>query len=331
MAATPFPTVDTCTGEFRGAHLEPWAILPDGLRERDTTVVGHPATQATQLAALAVQALLDEVNLTPKPGLVDRRGSGAHTDLTLALMHRSAHSLFPCFKAMAEVAVGMWPGVELRERLAAIGRNGEMAMFAATGGCNTHKGAIWALGLLVAGAVISTDPTDLREIATLAGTIARFPDRMTPNAATHGIKARQQYGVNGARGEAQEGFPHVVNVGLPTLHDTRLRGVDETYARLDALIAVMSRLDDTCLLHRGGLPMLSVVKDGAREVLREGGASTIAGMKQLIQLDATLLEINASPGGSGDLLAATLFLDSLNALSQQASFLQNRGAKLWKR
>lgn len=332
MASTPFTLINESDSDFKDAVPDLWAGSSYDPREGETTTFTHSANQATRLAPLAVKSLIDEVWLTPKPGLVDRRGSGAHSDLTLELMHRSAHSLFPCFKAMAEAAVGMRPCVELRESLAEIGRSGEIAMFQATDGCNTHKGAIWALGLLIAGAVMSSDPADSREVAALAGAIARFPDRWSPHGVTHGAKVRQRYGVDGARGEAQEGFPHVVNVGLPALHAARSRGEGEVHARLNALIAIMSQLDDTCLLHRGGLPMLSVAKGGAREIMSVGGASTVAGMRELLKLDSTLLEINASPGGSGDLLSATLFLDSLcKREQQQASFLQNRGLSPWKR
>jgi triphosphoribosyl-dephospho-CoA synthase len=312
MDSAPSTAVDASGLDFRVTRLESWSpqslLGPAGARPDEAF---SAAPQATRLAHLAVQALIDEVNLTPKPGLVDQRGSGAHTDLSLALMHRSAHALFPCFEAMAQASVDREPGCSLRERLAAIGRDGEQRMFAATGGCNTHKGAIWALGLLVAGAVIHGAPALPVAITCLAGEIARFPDRAAAEAATHGIKARQRYGVNGARGEAQQGFPHVVDIALPQLRAARTQGLEEPQARLQALIAIMAHLDDTCLLHRGGLSMLERVKKGARQVLQEGGPATKDGMLAFKKLDSDLLKMNASPGGSGDLLAATLFLDSL--------------------
>lgn len=266
------------------------------------------------LAALAVDSLIDEASLTPKPGLVDARGPGAHADLDIDLMIRSAHSLFRCFEEMAVAVKGAEPSREVREKLAEIGRDGERAMFAATRGVNTHKGAIWSLGLLVAATVISGNADDADEIAAIAGEIARHPDTRTPEAITNGRRATERYGVPGARGEAQQGFPHVVEHGLPTLRAARARGVGETLARLDALLSIMADLDDTCLLHRGGRKALRVAKVGAAGVLRLGGASTEAGLAAIDQLDVDLLALNASPGGSGDLLAATLFLDSLNRL-----------------
>ncbi|NWD92350.1 triphosphoribosyl-dephospho-CoA synthase, partial [Pseudomonas sp. K5002] len=115
----------------------------------------HDLTLAERLADMAVDALIDEADLSPKPALVDRRGNGAHTDLHLGLMHASALSLWPAFKEMAEAAVEFGEvGLPLREALGRIGREGEQAMLVTTSGVNTHRGAIWALGLLVAAAAL---------------------------------------------------------------------------------------------------------------------------------------------------------------------------------
>src|ERR1700723_4676103 len=131
--------------------------------------------RSCQLGSLARQALIAEAELTPKPGLVDRRGSGAHTDLSLDLMRRSATVLEPFFADMASAAEGRVPDRDLREKLAAIGRDGERAMYKATEGANSHKGAIWILGLLVAAAARKVGQTAC-EIAAGAAAIARFPD-----------------------------------------------------------------------------------------------------------------------------------------------------------
>lgn len=290
-------------------------------------------TFAVRIATLAVEALVAEANLTPKPGLVDARGSGAHADLDIDLMHRSARSLFPCFREIATATIGAEPSRDIRETLATIGRDGEMAMFAATGGINTHKGAVWALGLLTAGgAICAADPADPTTIATVAGKIARHPDNRVPDTATNGSRVTVRYGVSGARGEAHEGFPHVVKIGLPALWEARSRGIAETNARLDALLSIMAKLDDTCLLHRGGLAALEAAKKGASSILQAGGTSTDAGRAGLALLDAELMKLNASPGGSGDLLAATLFLDSLTHPSADvfAGIDQHGVSQSWK-
>ncbi|WP_289140121.1 triphosphoribosyl-dephospho-CoA synthase [uncultured Brevibacillus sp.] len=261
------------------------------------------------LADLVTKALIDEAELTPKPGLVDMETVGAHTDLTIDLMRLSAKALNRTFAEMARVAFRNKPNQELREQLARIGREGEEVMLEATGGTNTHRGAIWALGLLIAAAAITGPHTTPKEIATLAGKIARYPDRFAPVKSTNGTRVRQTYMVSGAIGEAHQGFPNVINIGLPALQSSRDRGIPESKARLDALLAIIAGLDDTCLLHRGGMEALHFAKQGARHVLVLGGTSTEEGEVALQQLDTGLIARNASPGGSADLLAATLFLD----------------------
>jgi len=264
--------------------------------------------------------------LTPKPELVDRRGSGAHRDLDLTRMARSAQALRPTFVGLAEAARTMPVSQALRERLAALGRDGEQAMLVATGGSNAHRGAIWIVGLLVAGAAqtVGAEPDGQQAAQPDAGTselawaaracdlgarIARHPDRYAPVSLSNGLRAAQRYQVGGARAEACRGFPHALRVGLPMLHAARARGISETEARLDALLAIMATLDDTCLLHRGGMTALQVAQQGAQRVLALGGSADARGYAELLALDARLIELNASPGGAADLLAATLFLD----------------------
>lgn len=270
--------------------------------------------RASQLATLAVDALIEEAELTPKPALVDRRGGGAHTDMDLPMLRHSAIALRPTFAALAVQASGRMPSQYLREELAKIGRNGEEAMFAATGGVNTHRGAIWTLGLLIAAAVMSSDYSFCAppaQTAKLAGSVACFSDRKAPSELSNGSLAKQRYGVMGARGEAYLGFPSVVNVGLPALHAARETG-SETQARLNALVAMISCVEDTCLLHRGGLEALADAQSGAHKVIDAGGVNTRAGSDALQALERRLLWHGASPGGSADLLAAVLLLDSLD-------------------
>jgi len=268
------------------------------------------ARRAAALAERAVHALIEEALLTPKPALVDRRGCGAHTDLDLAKLLRSARALRASFHLMALAAAGAAADLPLRERLGALGRGAERAMLAATGGSNAHRGAIWALGLLVASLALAGPDSSAREVAALAAQLARLPDRHAPCLPSHGAHACRAFGVGGARGEATAGFPHVIEVGLPALAAARRRGASESCARLDALLAIMSSLEDTCLLHRGGWPAVEAARRGARSVLAVGGSGTAAGGAALRALDAELLRRNASPGGCADLLAACLFLDA---------------------
>lgn len=286
---------------------------------RRTAPRAAPARALTDRAALGVarlarQALIAEAELTPKPGLVDRRGHGAHTDLSLELMRRSATALEPHFYRMAALSRGASPTQSIRERLALIGRQAEHAMFAATAGSNAHKGAIWTLGLLAsARAMHGGGHSIAASIATTAAAIAAFADRAMPPLVSHGDTVARRYGVTGARGEAVRGFPHVVTVALPMLRRKRREGATEEVARLDALLALMSHLDDTCLLYRGGEQALEAAKRGALAVLSAGGAGTARGMDALHRLERRLLDMAASPGGSADLLAASLFLDAVES------------------
>ncbi|MGD0442819.1 MAG: triphosphoribosyl-dephospho-CoA synthase [Edaphobacter sp.] len=284
------------------------------------------------LAELARQALIAEAELTPKPGLVDRRGAGAHSDLSLDIMRRSASEIAPYFAAMAAAAQSMPFGQRLRTEVAAIGRAAESTMLQATGGSNSHKGAIWILGLLVtaAGQRIDSNPT---AIAQDAGSLACLPGRAQPQLVSHGDMVRARYGVTGARGEALSGFPHVIQVGLPALRAARNNGCTETNSRLSALLNIMVHLEDTCVLYRGGTEALAVAHKGASDVLLAGGPGSAAGDQAMMRLDHELFIRNISPGGSADLLAATLFLDAMeqglyavqedNSLSEEDTYGAN--------
>jgi triphosphoribosyl-dephospho-CoA synthase len=250
--------------------------------------------------------------LTPKPGLVDMRGSGAHTDLTWLLMCRSACALQPAFFRMAQAGHAIRDPQQLRHRIGAIGREAEAAMLEATGGVNTHRGAIWALGLLVTAAARHSGNPDPVAIAGGAGTLARIADTDAP--ATTGNKgelACREHGVGGARGQARAGFPAVVDAALPMLRLSRARGDSIPHARVNALLAVMAGLDDTCLLARGGRHALHATQAGARRVLAHGGIGTPNGREALRALENRMRVLHVSPGGAADLLASALLLDRI--------------------
>src|ERR1700691_798489 len=187
--------------------------MPTPLRADRIRDARNSPQQSCHVGTLASQSLIAEAELTPKPGLVDQRGSGAHNDLSLKVMTQSATVLEPYFAAMASCSQVRDLDTDLRMELAEIGRAAERAMFKATQGSNTHKGAIWILGLLVAAAARG-EVWSARKIVAVAGSIARLPDRAVPELITHGGIVRNLYGVAGARGEAANGFPHVNQFGL---------------------------------------------------------------------------------------------------------------------
>lgn len=264
---------------------------------------------ACQLARLATDCLLDEARLTPKPGLVDRRGSGAHHDLSLALMERSAYSLASTFEAIALQSWQHSIDIVLRQRIGRLGREGELQMMQATGGVNTHRGAIWALGLLISALSTLGASGNVQKVTDTAARIALLHDSRAPKAFSNGIRVRHRYHLPGAREEAQSGFPHITNIALPNLYKSRWAGCSETEAQLNALIAIMASLSDTCVLSRAGPKGLKIMQEGAQVVLDNGGIATRAGYLAFTRLEQHMLLLNISPGGAADLLSATLFLD----------------------
>jgi triphosphoribosyl-dephospho-CoA synthase len=222
-------------------------------------------------------------------------------------MRRSARTIAPYFAKMAFAAAVAPMDKELRATVAAIGREAEAAMLRTTAGSNAHKGAIWLLGLLVCAASESAD-LQSENIARNAGYLARLPDHARPQIVSHGELVRNRYGATGARGEACANFPHVIGVGLPALTEARRTGRTERDSRL---LAIMSHLDDTCVLYRGGTEAQELVHRGSAQVLAVGGPGTPEGNAALRDLDRELVRRQISPGGSADLLAATLFLDAL--------------------
>ncbi|MFF7447685.1 MULTISPECIES: triphosphoribosyl-dephospho-CoA synthase [unclassified Streptomyces] len=264
--------------------------------------------QDEALAQAAVTALTGQLALAPKPGLPDPRDLDARvTRRDHCSLRWSAKALVPGLAAMAAAARRTGePTPELRAELGAIGRCTEHSVALAGGG---HRGATWTLGLLVAAAA-QHPGAGAADIAHAAKGIARHTDRRAPRRPSHGSSVSAKYGAAGARGEARAGFPHVRRA-LDALAAARAAGADETEARLDALLTVMSTLQDTELLYAAGPLGLRHVQAGARGVLEAGGTSTEAGAAALVAFDEDLHTRAWSPRGSAGLLAGALFLDSL--------------------
>ncbi|MFI0964403.1 triphosphoribosyl-dephospho-CoA synthase [Streptomyces sp. NPDC021080] len=262
------------------------------------------------LARAAVAALTRQLELTPKPGLPDPRDLRARvTRRDLCSLRWSAKALTPGLAAMAAAARrtgGATSG--LREELGSIGRCTEHSVALTGGG---HRGALWVLGLLVAAAALEPGARGA-EVTATAKRIAAHADRRAPRRPSRGSSVSAKYGAAGARGEARAGFPHVRRA-LDALAGARSAGAPEPCARLDALLTVMSTLQDTELLYTAGPHGLRHVQAGARGVLEAGGTATEAGRSGLAALDEDLHVRGWSPGGSGALLAGALFVDALPA------------------
>lgn len=250
---------------------------------------------AQRLAELAVQALLEEVDQTPKPGLVDRNNRGAHRDMDRDLFHRSARSLLPYFRQA--VTLGL-ERADCMGPLQAAGLAAERVMLAETGGVNTHRGAVYAFGLILA----AMGSRLARGGDVFAGAAALAESGLPPAAGSHGQRAQQRYGAPGARGEALAGFPHARHAWAAL---ARPGGRDA------ALLTLLAEVEDTNLLHRGGPEGLALVQGRARSIL---AASPPAYEEGLLDLDRACIAQNLSPGGSADLLALALFLGRTEAV-----------------
>ncbi len=278
---------------------------------------GVPVLDAETIGAWAHEALAREAALTPKPGLVDGENSGAHSDMDLATFRAALAAMRPYwprfFAVGAEEANGS-DGALLR-RLRALGLECEGAMFGATGGVNTHKGAIFSLGLLcgcagkLAGRALDVELL-CAEAARVTAPLVATELRGATKCGTAGEQLYRRHGMVGARGEAASGFATVRLHALPSYRALRAE-LGEELAMHDALLRLMANAGDTNVAKDGGLEGVGFVQRRAAELLGRGGASCPGFIEELRRLDAELIERNLSPGGCADLLAVTCFLANL--------------------
>ena len=300
-----------------------------------------------QIGNVALTATLYEVSAAPKPGLVDPFSRGAHSDMDYFTFLASAVALAPFFAAFASMGAeieGESPALlpELRK----LGIEAERAMFAATNGVNTHKGLIFSMGLVCAAAgrlLISKKQAESNDKnAMISGCAQEAADIVAgitvrelvplvkadkslvsdPIKATNamvcsldlsaGEKSFVKYGIRGVRGEAEDGFPSVINHALPRLHSDLLRGMSWNDAMIDALLVLYLKVDDTTVLNRGGSDGLAYIRAQAAAALSRGGMRLIEGRDFVQSLDADFSQRGLSPGGCADLLAVTVFLEMLS-------------------
>ncbi|TDN51903.1 triphosphoribosyl-dephospho-CoA synthase [Buttiauxella sp. JUb87] len=282
--------------------------------EVSETIVAH-------YSELAFRALLAEVNLTPKPGLVDRNNCGAHKDMALEDFQQSAAAIRPYFPRFIQLgaSTATLPECEVLQNLRPIGIACEAAMFRATEGVNTHKGSIFSLGLLCA--AIGRLHQQQRAITPMAicQTVAAFCHGITERELHHnnhqqtaGQRLFRQLGLTGARGEAEAGYPLVINMALPHYHALLTQATDPELALLDTLLLLMAHNGDTNVASRGGMAGLSWLQEYARTLLANGGIRKPADLRHLQEFDHACIARNLSPGGSADLLIITWLLAQIS-------------------
>ena len=283
-------------------------ILLMAIREENIETIG----------TLACQALLYEVATTPKPGLVDRENSGSHKDMDIFTFQASAAALWPYFARCAEIGrnTRLEAPEETFAQLRTAGKKAEGDMLRATKGVNTHKGAIFSMGILC-GALGRlereqwADPERvLSECAAMTrGLVSLDYANLSPETAkTAGQKLYLQYGITGVRGQAESGFPTVLNVGLPKLEAGLSLGKTINESGCAALLAMLAQTVDTNMIHRGGYALAKETTEKLRLLLE---TEPFPSKETLEKLDAEFIRDNLSPGGTADLLAMVYMLHFL--------------------
>jgi triphosphoribosyl-dephospho-CoA synthase len=265
---------------------------------------------------------------------VDQRNSGAHRDMTLATFMASGAAIRPWFPLFFSTGAETASDVptDVLPALRAYGIECERAMFYATNGVNTHKGAIFSFGLLVAaagrrfalGQAAGPDELCADVAAMTAGLVEGELNGSARVAATAGQLAFRRHGMTGARGEAASGFATVRGCALPAFRTAWRRTGDEQISLSAALLALLAHNQDTNLVARGGMSGLAYVQAYARKILDRGGVEAPDFFEAMMRFDDDLIERNLSPGGGADLLAVTWFLARLPAVGHQHSLVYPR-------
>lgn len=270
----------------------------------------------------ALKALLYEVAVTPKPGLVDCNNNGSHDDMDIFTFIDSALALEGYFSNCAKIVLENESldyhqvFLLLRDR----GKRADLDMLNATRGINTHKGAIFSLGLMSAAAAytyINEKSFNYKSICNYVGKLTEaifdldFQDKEAKNK-TSGLTYYYSHGITGIRGEVKLGLPTISNDAYPYFVQLIDGGESLNNAAVNVLLKIIINCEDTNLLSRGGLEGINYAKTMARETLEAGGVLNKEGMLKLQKMDEEFIRRRLSPGGAADLLSCTLMLFFLN-------------------
>jgi triphosphoribosyl-dephospho-CoA synthase len=273
------------------------------------------AASPEAIGRAATLSLYDELALSPKPGLVTLVDNGSHTDMNARTFMRSLLALRGYFVRVATLGSERAGFAALQ----ACGIEAEAEMLAATGGINTHRGAIFILGLLcaAAGAAAASErclhPAELRLTLLERWGLALEERARRPSTLPGGIAARL-LGLRSAASEAAAGFPVLFDTAVPALETAEARGLDRRRALLDTLFAIIAVIDDSNLAHRGGLDGLRFAQDAARRFLAKGGSRAPGGIGAAREIGAAFVRRRLSAGGAADTLAAACLVRRLASM-----------------
>lgn len=249
------------------------------------------------VADLAERALRLELDTTPKPGLVDRRDNGAHKDMDYALMSKSISALRPYLTRLAVESAKDIDPAKIKE----IGIEAEKAMLKATGGVNTHKGALFCIGLSVAAASNLASATGSVQVYSFKELVSRAASEIPSARGTHGAEAKRSFKAVGALENARAAYPELFADWLPYYRS--LEG--DPFRCHKTLLHIMTTLDDTNILHRRGAEGLAHAEAEAARLLEDFSESGLS------SLNKDFIRENISPGGSADMLSLTIFIESI--------------------
>ena len=249
------------------------------------------------VADLAERALRMELDTTPKPGLVDRRDNGAHKDMDYALMSKSISALRPYLTRLAVESAKDIDPAKIKE----IGIEAEKAMLKATGGVNTHKGALFCIGLSVAAASYLASTTGSVEAYSFKELVSRAASEIPSARGTHGAEVKRSFKAVGALENARAAYPELFTDWLPYYRS--LEG--DPFRCHKTLLHIMTTLDDTNILHRRGAEGLAHAEAEAARLLEDFSESGLS------SLNKDFIRENISPGGSADMLSLTIFINSI--------------------
>lgn len=249
------------------------------------------------VADLAERALRLELDTTPKPGLVDRQDNGAHKDMDYALMSKSISALRPYLTRLALDSAKDIDPAKIKE----IGIEAEKAMLKATGGVNTHKGALFCIGLSVAAASYLASTTGSVEAYSFKELVSRAASEIPSARGTHGAEAKRSFKAVGALENARAAYPELFTDWLPYYRS--LEG--DPFRCHKTLLHIMTTLDDTNILHRRGAEGLAHAEAEAARLLEDFSESGLS------SLNKDFIRENISPGGSADMLSLTIFIESI--------------------
>lgn len=307
-----------CGAPGRGCASRRTHSVPELQKATNAILTRHFArADAQQIGIWAVQSLLDEVCATPKPGLVDRRNNGSHKDMDLFTFFASACALSPYFHRCAQIGMetSAYTPETTFQNLRTAGLQAEQDMFAATQGVNTHKGAIFTMGLLCGAAGRLWNPTSGWSPETLFPEVAKMTaqsllkDFDAGKTDTVGRRLFAQNGIRGIRGEVAQGLPSVENLGLPIYRELRGQGLTSERAGAITLLHLIGHVEDTNMVSRGGL---NGAREGKERALALLSGTSVPSEEQIEVLDDWFIQRNLSPGGCADLLAAIYFVERLS-------------------